>query len=144
MLLESINHLLNQNQHEAWLDLPLKKRKHVADSLLAAAEHSLAYLLPVSKLGSNIGLEASSETIVAKPTILAQVAAVNIYDYVKFPSINLYHDSIDSVAIPKEALELVGNGKTQKTLKSIVFRFSKCDFRDIRSFGVLYGTGRGN
>lgn len=115
MLLDSLNHLLNHNQYEAWMDLPPKKRRHVADSLLAASEHSLAYLLPSPKIGSAVGLEATSETIVAKPNILAQVSAVNVYDYVKFPSISLYHESIDSVAIPKEALQLVGNGRDWKS-----------------------------
>lgn len=118
MLLESVNHLLNYNQHKAWQDLPSKKRLQVADSLLTAAEHSLASILTSGK-------EPTSETLVAKPSILAQVAAVNVYDYVTFPSMSLYYEASDSAAIPKEALQMVGSGKAGFMGYSI-FTYKNC------------------
>ncbi|KAE9549181.1 hypothetical protein FO519_007606 [Halicephalobus sp. NKZ332] len=105
--IESINHLLGENQKGAWFDLYSKKQREIASSFIDSAEKLLSAIFPMTVSSSQ---EFDSENIVAKPNVIAQASTVRIEDYVVFPSVPIDNDIVH---IPREALEASGGVNAQ-------------------------------
>uniref|UniRef100_A0A183C0H0 Latrophilin Cirl n=1 Tax=Globodera pallida TaxID=36090 RepID=A0A183C0H0_GLOPA len=104
LIIDTIGHLLRSNQRPAWIDLSTDQRRHLAAQLLQTVPQTLALLLPLPGWPKNGG----SESLLAEPTLIAEVAQASIYDYVPFPSMSLYRQDFDTVLLPREALHLYG------------------------------------
>lgn len=102
-IVDTIGHLLRTNQRAAWLDLDADQRQTLAAQLLQTIPQTLSLLLPLATWP-----KAGSESIVAEPTLVAEVAQASIYDYVPFPSMSLYRQNFDTVLLPREALQMYG------------------------------------
>lgn len=117
VLVDYVNTLTGPNRPlYAWADLLDRKKTKAARALMVAVENGARYLA----LAAN-----TTETFPKSANLFVEVGVESAIDYLQVPSTSVYDSSVDSVRLPREALE-DGKGASEKT-KIIYMSFSNFD-----------------